>query len=191
MLNYLVYIISLKNDIKRREHMNDLMVNLGLEYQFFDAVESTDITDDIIGNLFTSVDYYEHNVNQLAVMATLLSHVSLIRKANQNNFNILILQDDVDLVKDIDFKNVNFSQFDVFNIGTNGKKTIDCHSYFVSLNGTKKILNHFDNNKITQAFDWEMVKIKDLNLKFVDQPFFIQLKDKFISNLAPNGYGIK
>lgn len=191
MLNYLVYIISLKNDIKRREHMNDLMVNLGLEYQFFDAVESTDITDDIIGNLFTSVDYYEHNVNQLAVMATLLSHVSLIRKANQNNFNILILEDDVDLVKDFDFKNVNFSQFDVFNIGTNGKKTIDCHSYFVSLNGTKKILNHFDNNKITQAFDWEMVKIKDLNLKFVDQPFFIQLKDKFISNLAPNGYGIK
>ena len=42
--------------------------------------------------------------------------------------------------------------------------------------------------KTHKPFDWEMVKVNDLILKFVNKPFFTQLKDKFISNLAPNGY---
>lgn len=188
MENYLIYIISLKSDIKRRDHMNDLMNKLRLDFKFYNAVESDDITDETISNLFSNVDYYQFNVNQRAVMATLLSHVNLIRIANQQNHNILILEDDIDLINEFDFNNVNFNDFDVFNIGSDGKKTIDCHSYFVSLEGTKKILNHFDGNKITQAFDWEMVKINNLNLKFVTDPFFKQLKNHFPSNLAPNGY---
>lgn len=187
-MNYLIYVISLKSDIKRREHINDLMTRLGLDFQFYDAVESNDITDDIIDRLFTNVDYYQFDVIQRAVMATLLSHINLIRLANQNNSNILIFEDDVDLSNEFNFKNVNFDDFDVYNIGTDGKKSIDCHSYFVSLEGTKKILNHFDNNIITRAFDWEIIKVENLNLKFVDEPFFIQLKNRFPSNLAPNGY---
>lgn len=188
MRDYVIYVISLKNDINRRTHIIDLMNKLNLPFSFYDAIESSDITDETINSLFTNVDYYRFNVNQRAVMATLLSHVNLIRIANQNKLNILILEDDVDLINDFNFNDVNFMNFDVFNIGSDGKNNIDCHSYFVSLEGTNKILNHFDNNKITQAFDWEMVKINGLNLKFANEPFFIQLKDKFKSNLAPNGY---
>ena len=168
--------------------MSNLMNKLNLDFKFYDAVESDDLTDEIVSNLFSNVDYYQFNINQRAVMATLLSHVNLIRIANQQNLNILILEDDIDLINEFNFNNVNFDDFDVFNIGSDGKKTIDCHSYFVSLKGTEKILNHFDNNKITQAFDWEMVKIKNLDLKFVKDPFFKQLKNHFPSNLAPNGY---
>jgi GR25 family glycosyltransferase involved in LPS biosynthesis len=188
MWDYLIYIISLKSDIERRAHMNDLMTKLELNYQFFDAIEASDISDDDITNKFSDVDYYQYNLNHRAVMATLLSHVEVIKIANRRNSNILIFEDDIGIKEYFDFNSVNFNDFDVLNIGSDGKKTIDCHSYFVSLNGTKKILNHFDSNKITQAFDWEMVKVNDLILKFVNKPFFTQLKDKFISNLAPNGY---
>lgn len=188
MVNYLIYIISLKKDIKRRDHMSKLMNRLKLDFKFYDAVEPNDLTDEIITNLFSDVDYYQYNVNQVAVMSTLLSHLKLIEKSNQDKTNILILEDDVDLINEFNFDNIDFNHFDVFNIGSDGKKTIDCHSYFVSLEGTKKILNHFDKNKITQAFDWEMVKIKELNLKFIDNPIFKQLKNQFPSNLAPNGY---
>ncbi len=188
MENYLIYIISLKNDIKRRDHMSKLMNRLKLDFQFYDAVEPNHITDNVIANLFSDVDYFQYNVNQLAVMATLLSHLNLIRESNKRNTNVLILEDDVDLVTDFNFNKIDFNEFDILNIGSDGKKTIDCHSYFVSLNGAKKIVNHFENNKITQAFDWEVAKIKDFNLKFINEPIFVQLKNQFPSNLAPNGY---
>ena len=188
MEKYLIYIISLKKDIERRNHMTELMGRLKLSFEFYDAVEPSDITDEIITNLFSNVDYYQYNINQVAVMSTLLSHLNIIRKSNQDGTNVLILEDDIDLVTEFNFGDVNFNYFDIFNIGTDGKKTIDCHSYFVSLEGTKKVLNHFDNNKITQAFDWEIVKVKNLNLNFINDPIFKQLKNQFPSNLAPNGY---
>lgn len=188
MEKYLIYIISLKKDIERRNHMSELMGRLKLSFEFYDAVEPSDITDEIITNLFSNVDYYQYNINQVAVMSTLLSHLNIIRKSNQDGTNVLILEDDIDLVTEFNFGDVNFNHFDIFNIGTDGKKTIDCHSYFVSLEGTKKVLNHFDNNKITQAFDWEIVKVKNLNLRFINDPIFKQLKNQFPSNLAPNGY---
>lgn len=188
MEKYLIYIISLKKDIERRNHMSELMGRLKLSFEFYDAVEPSDITDEIITNLFSNVDYYQYNINQVAVMSTLLSHLNIIRKSNQDGTNVLILEDDIDLVTEFNFEDVNFNHFDIFNIGTDGKKTIDCHSYFVSLEGTKKVLNHFDNNKITQAFDWEIVKVENLNLKFTNDPIFKQLKNQFPSNLAPNGY---
>ena len=68
----------------------------------------------------------------------------------------------IDITKDaminsFDFSNVNFNEFDMYNIGSDKVNSVDCHSYFVSYEGAGKIVNHIDNTRITQAFDWEMV----------------------------------
>jgi hypothetical protein len=98
------------------------------------------------------------------------------------------LEDDVEIVNDFDFVNVDFKNFDIYNIGSDNIVSIDCHSYFVSVEGAEKIINHFKTVKITQAFDWEMVKIKNLRHNFIKNPIFIQEKNKFKSIIAPNGY---
>jgi hypothetical protein len=52
------------------------------------------------------------------------------------------------------------------------------------------MLEHFDKIEITQAYDWELYKIKHLNIKLIEEPLFIQTNE-FISNIAPNGYKLK
>lgn len=185
---FFVYIISLKGDSERRNHMINLMERLGLDYNFFDAVESSDITEDDENGFFKSVDYHNYNVNVKSVMATFKSHIELIRKSAESNINILILEDDADMVKEFDFDSVDFKSFDVYNIGADRIKSIDCHSYFVSAQGAKKVIDHIDSTTITQAFDWEMIKIPNIIHIFEPDPFFVQRKDLFISYNAPNGY---
>jgi GR25 family glycosyltransferase involved in LPS biosynthesis len=185
---YKVKIISLKESVERREHMDEVLSKLNLTYSFFDAIHYRDITDEIEQELFSMVDYYQYNINQRAVMATFISHIELIKECYETKTNIFILEDDVEIVNDFDFINVDFKNFDVYNIGSDKVSSIDCHSYFVSVEGAEKILNHFKTTKITQAFDWEMVKIKNLRHYFTPNPIFIQEKNKFKSILAPNGY---
>lgn len=185
---FFVYIISLKRDAERRNHMISLMDRLGFNYNFFDAVDSSDITEKDETGFFKSVDYYNYNVNVKSVMATFKSHIELIRKSAENNINMLILEDDADTARWFDFNSVDFKSFDVYNIGADKIKSIDCHSYFVSAEGAKKIINHINSTTITQAFDWEMIKIPNIIHIFEPDPVFVQRKDLFISYNAPNGY---
>jgi len=178
----------LKEDIERRNHMRSLMEKLGLEYDFFDAIESSDITKDDEEGFFKNVDYYNYNVNAKAVMATFKSHLKLIRKSAEEKINVLIFEDDADAVRSFDFNSVDFKSFDVYNIGTDKIRSIDCHSYFVSAEGSQKIMDHMYSVSITQAFDWEMIKIPNTIHTFESDPVFIQRKDLFISHNAPNGY---
>jgi hypothetical protein len=185
---YKVKIISLKESIERRKNIDKVMSKLNLTYSFFDAVDYRDITDDIEQEMFSEVDYYQYNINQKAVMATFISHLKLIEECYETKTNILIFEDDIEIVRDFDFLNVDFKNFDVYNIGSDKISSIDCHSYFVSVEGSEKILNHFKTARITQAFDWEMVKIKGIRHYFTPNPIFIQEKNKYKSIIAPNGY---
>jgi hypothetical protein len=90
------------------------------------------------------------------------------------------------IVERYNWKDVNFEEFDLYNVG----KLASCHSYFVSYQGASKILEHFDNIIITQAYDWELYKIKHINTKLIAEPLFIQTNE-FVSNIAPNGYKLK
>jgi len=169
--------------------MKSLMEKLGFSYDFFDAIESSDITKEDEFGFFSYVDYYKYDVNQKAIMATFKSHLALIKKSAEENINMLILEDDADIEReDFDFGSVDFKSFDVYNIGTDKIRSIDCHSYFVSPKGSKKIMDHMYSTKITQAFDWEMIKIPNTIHLFENDPVFIQRKDLFISHNAPNGY---
>jgi GR25 family glycosyltransferase involved in LPS biosynthesis len=169
--------------------MKFLMEKLGFSYDFFDAIESSDITKEDEDGFFSYVDYYKYDVNQKAIMATFKSHLALIKKSAEEDINMLILEDDADIKReDFDFGSVDFKSFDVYNIGTDKIRSIDCHSYFVSSEGSKKIIDHMYSTKITQAFDWEMIKIPNTIHFFENDPVFIQRKDLFISHNAPNGY---
>ena len=169
--------------------MKSLMNRLGFSYDFFDAIEPSDITVEDESKFFKDVDYHKYNVNVKSVMATFKSHLALIKKSAEENINMLILEDDADLERsDFQFDTLDFNSFDVYNIGTDKIRSIDCHSYFMSPNGSKKVIEHMHSTRITQAFDWEMIKIPTTVHLFEDRPVFIQRKDLFISYNAPNGY---
>lgn len=169
--------------------MKSLMNKLGFSYDFFDAVESSDITPEDESGFFKDVDYHKYNVNVKSVMATFKSHLALIKKSAEENINMLIMEDDADLERsDFSFDSVDFDSFDVYNIGTDKIRSIDCHSYFISAKGSKKVIEHMESTRITQAFDWEMIKIPTTVHLFEDNPVFSQRKDLFISYNAPNGY---
>jgi GR25 family glycosyltransferase involved in LPS biosynthesis len=185
---YKVRVISLKESLDRRKHVDEVLSKLNLNYSFFDAIDYRDVTDEIEKEMFSMVDYYEYNINQRAVMATFISHLELIKECYETKTNMFIMEDDIEIVRDFDFINVGFENFDVYNIGSDKIASLDCHSYFVSVEGAEKIMNHFKTIKITQAFDWEMVKIKNLRHYFTPNPIFIQEKNKFKSIIAPNGY---
>jgi hypothetical protein len=188
-MNYEVRILSLSKDIERRKHMKNVMLKLNIPYIFFDALTPDDVEDTIIDKMFKNVDYYNWNINQLAVMATFLSHIELLKISYLNKKNLLIIEDDIDLSNNstIDYKNVNFKEFDVFNLGT----LVSCYSYFVSWEGAGKILNLLDKKVITQAYDWELYKLMDeITIKYIETPEWEQVAS-FKSNIAPNGYELK
>ena len=169
--------------------MKSLMNRLGWSYDFFDAIESSDITEKDESVFFKNVDYYKYEVNAKSIMATFKSHLALIEKSAEENINMLILEDDADIERpDFKFDSIDFKSFDVYNIGTDKIRSIDCHSYFISAEGSKKVIDHMYSTQITQAFDWEMIKIPTTVHLFENNPVFVQRKDLFISHNAPNGY---
>jgi hypothetical protein len=185
-MNYDTYIISLSSDLDRREHMKGVMSKLNIPYQFFDAIAAHDVDDEMANTMFKNVNYYDYDINHRAAMATFLSHLSLLRVSYLTQTNLLIIEDDIQLVKEptVDYDNVKFEEFDLWNIGTR----ISCYSYFVSWEGAGKILDLFSKRVIVQAYDFELYELRKLiNMKCLDYPEWKQVKT-FKSNIAPNGY---
>lgn len=183
MNNFKTYIISLKKDKERREWMNSIKTKIGLDFTFFNAIEPHQISDNIIKTYFTKVDFHLWNFNSIAMMASFMSHLTLLRHAMVTKTNLLVLEDDIDMVGLYNWNDVNFNEFDLYNIGIDAS----CYSYLVSYEGATNLLNHFETIDITQAYDWELKKINHLNIKLIESPLFIQT-NAFVSNIAPNGY---
>lgn len=176
--------MSLTKDVERRNHMLSIKDKIGLDFQFYDAKEPKDVTSEIENRYFKNVDFKDWEIDSRAAMATFLSHMELLKICRDTNNNILVIEDDVDINKGFDFDNIDFNEFDLYNIGTK----FGCYAYFVTPFGARMLLNHFDYINITQAYDWELSKIKNLRFKFVETPVFFQIENKFKSNISPNGY---
>ena len=187
-MEFKTYCISLKSDEHRREWMRSIKDKIGVEFQFFDALEPKDVTIELEKKHFVDNYLIEWDFSQKATMATFLSHLSLIKLSLKNKNNILIIEDDIDIVNSFDWKNVDFKKFDVYNLGVEGS----CFSYFVSYEGAIKLVDYFDNKKIKYPYDYELSIIngKKMKIKIPPKNIFIQL-DTFKSNIAPNGYKIK
>ena len=121
-------------------------------------------------------------------MATFLSHLSLIKLSAEYKSNILIVEDDIDIVNSFDWKNVNFGEFDLYNLGVEGS----CYSYFVSHQGASKLLDYFNSRRIKFPYDYELsiINVKKIRIKSSECNIFTQL-NTFKSNIAPNGYVLK
>ncbi len=175
--------LSLKTDMGRRTHMNDVFNKMNIPVSFFDAVTPHDLTKEDEAR-FNHCDFYEYNINQKSVMATFISHTNMLKYSISENKNLLIIEDDLDYVIPLNFNEVDFGNFDILNIGLR----LSCYSYFVSKNGSERILKELESKIITQAYDWELSKLNTVNSLFTSEPHFIQVENKFISNIAPNGY---
>lgn len=184
-MNFKTFCLSLKSNTNRREWMNSIKENIGLDFEFWDATTPNDLTDEIKEKYFKHVNFYEWDIIQEAAMATFISHMKLLEHAINTNTNILIIEDDIDIISKFDWDSVNFDEFDIFKMGLQG---VNCYSYFVSVNGAKKVLKYLNENAITEAYDWELYKMRDLNVKYLKTPIFVQVQNKFESNIAPRGY---
>lgn len=184
MNTFKTFCISLKKDVDRRSHMLTIKDKMGIDFYYFDAVQPNEITEEIETKYFSNTDFYEWDINQKAVMATFMSHINLLDYSCKNKTNLLIIEDDIDYVGNIDFNNIDFNGFDIFNVGT----PFGCYSYFVSYQGACKILNEIGSKQITQAYDWELNKLTTVRKQTTNTPQFTQVENKFTSNISPNGY---
>lgn len=181
---YKVLVLSLKSDIERRKHITQELKKAELHFEFFDAKTPEDVTDEIKQNMFNNIDIYSWDLNHDNVLATFLSHLAILEYSKTYQENILLVEDDMVLLRPFDFDSVDFSNFDIFNISDK----LSCCAYFINHKSAAKILNHFLTTEITQAFDWELYKLKDkFNIRTISEPVFRQT-NTFVSNLAPNGY---
>lgn len=163
--------------------MINIFDKLNLNVKFFDAVTPNELTFED-EEYFKHCDFYQWNINQKAVMATFISHMNMLKYSVNQNKHLLIIEDDLDYAFPLNFDNINFEEFDLYNIGLE----FSCYSYFVSINGAKKILTELNSKKITQAYDWELSKLKTIKKVNSEHSHFIQIENKFKSNIAPNGY---
>lgn len=184
MEKFTTYVINLKKDTRRKEWMKIVESKTGLCFNYFEAIAASEISTEIIQRYFSHVDFYEWNINQKAAMAVFLSHISVLEKCIEKDENTLVLEDDIDLSRKIDWENLKFEEFDIYNLGTE----VSCYAYFVTPEGAKKIKFHFENSIITQAYDWELLKISGLKTMKSQTPIFTQVENMFESNIAPNGY---
>lgn len=175
--------LSLISNTDRREHMLNVFHKMNIDVTFFNAITPNDVTlDDEL--YFQNCDFYEWDINQKAVMATFISHIKMLEYSKFQNKNLLIIEDDLDYVLPIDFNSIQFESFDLYNVGLE----FSCYSYFVSVEGSKRILKELNSKIVTQAYDWELSKLQTIKKVNSNQPHFIQLNNKFTSNIAPNGY---
>lgn len=184
MNNFKTLVLSLKKDKHRRKWMNSIKSKIGLDFEFFNAFTPKKLKASH-HHFFRCTDFHKWNINEDAVKATFVSHMLMCQYAIDNNTNLLIIEDDIDIVKTVDWNNIDFNTFDIWNLTA---KKVSCFAYFISIEGAIKLLKRLNAIEITQAYDWELSKIDDsFRIKEEKEPIFIQV-DTFKSNIAPNGY---
>lgn len=182
---YRTLVLSLKKDTKRRQHTIQLLNKLEIEFEFFDAYTPENLNY-FFSNIYCSKIEIGDKVNKGAVYATFYSHLQILKDIFNSKTHTLVLEDDLVLEREFDFKNIDFNSFDVLQL----MSEISCCSQFVNWKAAGNILFRLKKAQWypTQAFDWELHKLREeFNIQTVDTPVFSQ-SSKFISNLAPYGY---
>ena len=86
------YVISLQKDKERREWMQSIKNKIGLDFEFFNAVEPNDINDVIKQSYFSKTDFHLWDIDERAVMATFMSHLTLLKYSIKTKTNLLIIE---------------------------------------------------------------------------------------------------
>lgn len=182
---YKTLVLSLKKDTNRRKHTTAMLFNLGIPFRYFDASTPDDL-DHYFKNVYCSKIDIGGKVIKDAVYATFHSHLNLLKHIFNSKEHTLVLEDDLSPVREFDFTNIDFESFDVLQL----MSEVSCCCQFVNWKAAGDIYWRLKQAQWypTQAFDWELHKLRnEFNIQTVDKPVFEQM-DSFISNLAPNGY---
>ena len=183
MNTYNVLVLSLKKDLERRKSINAILFNLGIEFEYFNATTPEEL-DYYTKNIYFSNLDNNPKTNREAVMATFMSHLRILRQIFNSKTNTLLLEDDVIPIRDFDFNNVDFNSFGVKQL----MSEVSCCCQFYNWEEAGDIFWHLTDQQPTQAFDWELHKLRNkFNIQTVDEPVFKQ-SSSFVSNIAPNGY---
>ena len=189
--SYKAWCLSLKSNLDRREWMTSIKDKMGLNFEFWDATTPEEITDEIKERYFKYTNFHEWTVIVDAVMATFISHIKILQWSVDNQTNVILIEDDLDYINSFDWNTINWDEFDILKLGELG---MNCYSYAINWVGAEKLLLHFNSIQINEAYDLELSRaklyIKDIKFKYLTKPTFLQVQDKFKSNLAPNGYKI-
>ncbi|WP_428024382.1 glycosyltransferase family 25 protein [Arcobacter sp.] len=124
------FIINLKCDIYRKRHMQKILENTKLDYEFIDA---------IYGKELSNIDNYINHGKEKSIkligrplipgeIGCILSHQSIYKKIIKNNItHALILEDDINIDRDLELilKSFNYTEliFDIVLIGYHGIKS--------------------------------------------------------------------
>ena len=99
-----IFVINLKKDTHKKEHMQNLLDKLGLKYEFIDAVYGKDLDTEYIKTVYDKEKAIESLGRELALgeIGCALSHKKVYNKMIKQDINIsLILEDDVIIDKKI------------------------------------------------------------------------------------------
>lgn len=104
-----IFIINLKNSVERRLKMQSQMDELGLPFDFIEAVDGRSMSEEDINNVTSSINY----AFLPGEIGCSLSHQLVYKKiVNEDLNSALILEDDVNIEKDIHFilEKINLSK---------------------------------------------------------------------------------
>lgn len=101
--NIPIFIINLKKDIERREHMEELCNQYNLQYQFTDAIYGKNLDKDTISKIYNKEESIRKFGRELTKgeLACVLSHINIYKHIVENDISkAFIFEDDIQIEKD-------------------------------------------------------------------------------------------
>ena len=185
------YIINLRKDVKKREHMDRLCKKYNLNYHFIDAVYGKELSDNEIDEVYNLKDSIKHCRRALTKgeIGCALSHLKIYRYMVENNIQqAIIFEDDIEIKDGFDdvvgsleilpkdwelvllgylpnFKIYKKSQKKInndFSIVRFANVVFGLHAYLINLKGAKRLLNQLTT--IAEPIDHYTGDSKYINL---------------------------
>ncbi len=100
-----IFVINLLRSVERRKHITEQLEKLHLEYEIFNAVDGTELTDDFLKNN-VDIDAFMKRPGSIrgrkGIIGCALSHKEIYKKIIQDGIQrALIIEDDIIFNKDI------------------------------------------------------------------------------------------
>lgn len=190
-MQYKTFVISLRRRPDRREKIKDLFIKNDINFSFYDGIDGKDlIVTKEIEDLFQGNDFDEFGIIKECIYGANLTHMALLKECSQQSLPYIIFEDDVQIIKPIDFKfeDIVRKQLDAFWL-TRNQPSILC--YVVWPEGAKKLYDWvIDVAKLDKGLDWKFQDLRNsklCNIEEIWDDYFYQVPGED-SDIAPNGY---
>ena len=190
-MQYKTFVISLSRRPDRREKIKDLFIIYNIDFSFYDGIDGKDlIVTKEIEDLFQGNDFDEFGIIKECIYGANLTHMALLKECSQQSLPYIIFEDDVQIIKPIDFKfeDILRKQLDAFWL-TRNQPSILC--YVVWPEGAKKLYDWvMDVAKLDKGLDWKFQDLRNsklCNIEEIWDDYFYQVPGED-SDIAPNGY---